>query len=215
MNSRQFAERIEGRVAEFCKSLDERPPAYSYVPLTNDPMRIKVMKSRLFNEVRAGEIFGGWLKGIPEIDVKKILAEAVHEEYVHAGFLEDALRNKDAEPYDYKPLPAQMAMFNAFEGLTGTVERIAAFPMAGEGVADYLIALSLKAGTVPKWVTEPYAKIHQDEEEHGNYPFKVLVKHATTPEKQESVTRAVEMSLMLRRQYFDNLDRWVYEDKIY
>jgi len=215
MDSREFAKAVEGRVAAFCKSLDARPPAYSYVPLTNDEMRTKVMKSRLFNEVRAGEIFGGWLKGTPEIDVKKTLAESVHEEYVHAGYLEGALRKKGAEPYDYTPLPAQMAMFNAFEGLTGTVERIAAFPMAGEGVADYLIALSLKAGTVPKWVTNPYQKIHEDEKEHGNYPFEIIVKYGTTPEKQDRVTRAVEMSLMLRRQYFDNLDRWVYEDKIF
>ncbi len=215
MDSREFAKAVEGRIAAFCKSLDARPPAYSFVPLTNDEMRTKVMKSRLFNEVRAGEIFGGWLKGTPEIDVKKTLAESVHEEYVHAGFLEEALRKKGAEPYDYKPLPGQMAMFNAFEALTDTVERIAAFPMAGEGVADYLIALSLKAGTVPKWVTDPYQKIHEDEKEHGNYPFEILVKYGTTPEKQDRVTRAVEMSLMLRRQYFDNLDRWVYEDKIY
>ncbi len=215
MDSREFATAIEKRVAAFCKALDDRPPAYSYIPLTNDLMRIKVMKSRLFNEVRAGEIFGGWLKGTPEIDVKKTLAESVHEEYVHAGFLEEALRKKGAEPYDYKPLPAQMAMFNAFEALTDTVERIAAFPMAGEGVADYLIALSLKAGTVPKWVTDPYQKIHEDEEQHGNYPFEIIVKYGTTPEKQDGVTRAVEMSLMLRRQYFENLDRWVYEDKIF
>jgi len=215
MDSREFATAIEKRVAQFCHALDARPPAYSFVPLTNDTMRIKVMKSRLFNEVRAGEIFGGWLKGTPEIDVKKTLAKSVHEEYVHAGFLEEALRKKGAEPYDYKPLPAQMAMFNAFEALTGTVERIAAFPMAGEGVADYLIALSLKAGTVPKWVTDPYEKIHEDEKEHGNYPFEVIAKYGTTPEKQDRVTRAVEMSLMLRRQYFDNLDRWVYEDKIF
>jgi len=215
MDSREFAKAVEGRVTAFCKALDDHPPAYSYVPLTNDEMRIKVMKNRLFNEVRAGEIFGWWLKSTPEMDVKKTLAESVHEEYVHAGYLEEALRKKGAEPYDYKPLPAQMAMFNAFEALTGTVERIAAFPMAGEGVADYLIALSLKAGTVPKWVTDPYQKIHEDEKEHGNYPFEILVKYATTPEKQDRVTRAVEMSLMLRRQYFDNLDRWVYEDKIF
>jgi len=215
MDSRVFAKAVEGRVAAFCKSLDARPPAYSYVPLTNDTMRIKVMKSRLFNEVRAGEIFGGWLKGTPEINLKKTLAEAVHEEYVHAGFLEEALRKKGAEPYDYKPLPAQMAMFNAFEALTDTVERIAAFPMAGEGVADYLIALSLKAGTVPKWVTDPYQRIHEDEKQHSNYPFEILVKYSTTPEVQDRVTRAVEMSLMLRRQYFENLDRWVYEDKLY
>ncbi len=215
MDSRTFAKGVGERVSAFCKTLDERPPAYSYVPLTNDEMRIKVMKSRLFNEVRAGEIFGGWLKGTPEMEVKKILAEAVHEEYVHAGYLEEALQKKGAVPYDYKPLPAQMAMFNAFEALTDTVERIAAFPMAGEGVADYLIAMSLKARTVPQWVTDPYQKIHEDEEEHGSYPHEVLVKYATTPEKQDRITRAVEMSLMLRHQYFKNLDRWVFEDKVY
>lgn len=213
MISRAFAQELEARVAAFCKSLDARLPAYSYVPLTRDEQRIKVMQSRLFNEIRAGEIFGGWLKSTPELDVKKTLAEAVHEEYVHAVYLEEALRRKGAEPYDYRPLPAQMAMFNAFEGLTETVERIAAFPMAGEGVADYLIGKSLAAGTVPSWVTEPYQKIHEDEEEHGNYPFDMLVKYATTAEKQERAARAVAMSLALRRQYFDNLDRWVFEGK--
>lgn len=215
MDSREFARSIENQVAEFCKHLDGKLPAYSYIPLTSDALRIKVMQSRLFNEIRAGEIFGGWLKSTPELDVKKILAEATHEEYVHAGFLEEALRSKGAVPYDYKLLPAQMAMFNAFEGLTDTVERIAAFPMAGEGVADYLIAKSLKAGTVPSWVTDPYRRIHEDEEEHGNYPFEILVRYATTAERQERAARAVAMSLALRRAYFDNLDRWVHENQVY
>jgi len=215
MDSREFANTIEKQVADFCKTLDAKLPAYSYIPLSSDEMRIRVMQSRLFNEIRAGEIFGGWLKTTPELDVKKTLAEAVHEEYVHASFLEEALREKGVVPYEYKPLPAQVAMFNAFEGLMDTVERIAAFPMAGEGVADYLIAKSLNAGTVPSWVTEPYQKIHEDEKEHGNYPFDILVKYATTPEKQERAARAVSMSLALRRQYFDNLDRWVYENKLY
>jgi hypothetical protein len=215
MDSREFAQSIEKQVAAFCKSLDARLPAYSYIPLTTDEMRIKVMQSRLFNEIRAGEIFGGWLKSTPELDVKKTLAEATHEEYEHAGFLEEALRGKGATPHDYKPLPAQMAMFNAFEGLTDTVERIAAFPMAGEGVADYLIAKSLKAGTVPTWVTAPYQRIHEDEEQHGNYPFEILVKYATTPVKQERAACAVAMSLALRRAYFDNLDRWVFEGRLY
>jgi hypothetical protein len=215
MDSRDFAKTLEKQVADFCQTLDAKLPAYSYIPLDSDGARIKVMQSRLFNEIRAGEIFGGWLKSTPELDVKKTLAEAVHEEYVHAGYLEEALKSKGAVPYEYKPLPAQMAMFNAFEGLTDTVERIAAFPMAGEGVADYLIGKSLNVGTVPGWVTGPYQKIHEDEEEHGNYPFEILVKYATTSEKQERAARAVAMSLLLRRQYFDNLDRWVNEDKMY
>jgi hypothetical protein len=215
MDSREFAKTLEKQVADFCQTLDAKLPAYSYIPLDSDEARIKVMQSRLFNEIRAGEIFGGWLKSTPELDVKKTLAEAVHEEYVHAGYLEEALKSKGAVPYEYKPLPAQMAMFNAFEGLTDTVERIAAFPMAGEGVADYLIGKSLNVGTVPAWVTGPYQKIHEDEEEHGNYPFEILVKYATTPEKQERAARAVSMSLVLRRQYFDNLDRWVLEGKVH
>lgn len=215
MDSREFAEAIEKQVADFCQNLDAKLPAYSFIPLTTDEQRIKVMQSRLFNEVRAGEIFGGWLKSTPELDVKKTLAQATHEEYEHAQFLEEALLSKGATPHDYKPLPAQTAMFNAFEGLTETVERIAAFPMAGEGVADYLIAKSLKAGTVPGWVTAPYQKIHEDEAIHGNYPFEILVKYALTEEKQERAARAVAMSLVLRRAYFDNLDHWVYEDKSY
>ncbi|HYA27707.1 MAG TPA: hypothetical protein VEI95_02745 [Acidobacteriota bacterium] len=215
MDSREFAKSIEKQVSDFCNGLDAKLPAYSFIPLTTDEKRIKVMQSRLFNEIRAGEIFGGWLKSTTELDVKKILAEATHEEYEHAQFLEEALRRKGATPYDYNPLPAQMAMFNAFEGLTETVERIAAFPMAGEGVADYLIAKSLKAGTVPSWVTAPYQKIHQDEAEHGNYPFEILVKYATSAEKQERASRAVAMSLILRRAYFENLDRWVYEGNPY
>lgn len=215
MDSRGFAKAIEKQVADFCKSLDTKLPAYSYIPLATDEALIKVMQSRLFNEIRAGEIFGGWLKSTPELDVKKTLAEAVHEEYEHATFLEEALRNKGATPYDYQPLPAQMAMFNSFEGLTDTVERIAAFPMAGEGVADYLIAKCLQAGTVPNWVTDPYRRIHEDEAEHGNYPFEILVKYATTPERQERAARAVAMSLALRRAYFDNLDRWVFDGKSY
>ncbi len=215
MDSREFAKSLEEQVVKFCKNLDAKLPAYSFIPLTTDEMRIKVMQSRLFNEIRAGEIFGGWLKSTPELDVKKTLAEATHEEYEHATYLEEALRSKGATPYDYRALPAQMAMFNAFEGLTETVERIAAFPMAGEGVADYLIAKSLHAGTVPSWVTAPYQKIHEDEEEHGNYPFEILVKYATTSEKQEKAARAVAMSLVLRRAYFENLDRWVYEGRSY
>ncbi len=213
MDSREFAKEIEGRVAAFCKGLDAHPPAYSYVPVSNDEMRIKVMKSRLFNEIRAGEVFGSWLKTTPELDVKSALAEAIHEEFQHAGFLAEAIGKKGAEPYDYKPVPAQMGMFNAFESLTGTVERMAAFPLAGEGVADYLIRMCLKAGTVPEWVLEPYRKIHEDEQGHGSFPVEVLIKYATAEEKQDRVRRAVEMSLMLRRQYFDNLDRWVFEGK--
>ena len=87
--------------------LQRRPstplPAYSFIPLTTDEVRIKVMQSRLFNEIRAGEIFGGWLKHTGTRC--RTLAETTHEESEHATFLE-ALRNKGATPCDYQALPA-------------------------------------------------------------------------------------------------------------
>ena len=90
MDSREFAKSLEKQVTDFCQNLDAKLPAYSFIPLTSDETRIKVMQSRLFNEIRAGEIFGGWLKSTPELDVKKTLAQATHEEYQHATFLEEA-----------------------------------------------------------------------------------------------------------------------------
>jgi hypothetical protein len=126
MDSREFAKTIEKQVAGFCASLDAKLPAYSYIPLTTDEMRIKVMQSRLFNEVRAGEIFGGWLKSTPELDVKKTLAEATHEEYVHATYLGRGAPAKGG-PHDYN-LPAQMAMFNGLKASPTLLSASRRFP---------------------------------------------------------------------------------------
>lgn len=215
MDSQAFALEVQSRVLAFCHEYDERLPAYSFVPLTDDQGRVKVMKSRLWNEVRAAEVFGSWLKTTPEMEVKTALGEAVAEEFQHAVLLRQALSERRADPDDYRPLPAQVAMFNAFEAQMGTVERMAAFPLAGEGVADYMIQRCIEAGSVPDWVTAPYRTIHADEEAHGSFPAEVIGKYATTEDQQEAVWRAIEMSLALRRQYFDNLDRWVFEDRVW
>ena len=51
---------------------------------------------------------------------------------------QSGLRDLGFEPFDYQPLPAQTAMFNAIEGLTDTCQRMAGFSLAGEAVATYL-----------------------------------------------------------------------------
>ena len=155
---------------EFCHSLDANPPAYSYIPLRSDEERIRVMQSRLFNELRAADLFGAWLKTTPELDVKATMAESAHEEMVHAQLLTKRIRDLGAEPFDYKPLPAQIAMFNAMEGLNDTCERVAGLSLAGETVANYLIQMCLKSPDVPEWIKQPYRKITEDEEGHGSVP---------------------------------------------
>jgi len=195
-------------VREFCRTLDGRPPAYSYIPLRTDEERIRVMQSRLFNELRAADLFGTWLRTTPELDVKATMAESAHEEMVHAQLLSKKIRDLGAEPFDYQPLPAQTAMFNAMEGLNETCERIAALSVAGETVANYLIQMCLKSADVPEWIKQPYRRITEDEEGHGSAPQEFLKRYATSDQRQDRVRRAVAMRMVLFREYLASLDRW-------
>ncbi len=145
MTGKEFVQELRDKVKAFCATLDDRPPAYSYVPLSTDEARVRVMKSRLWNELRAADLFGGWLRTTPEIEVKTMMARSAHEEMVHAGLLSARIRELAADPFDYRPLPAQMSMFNAMEGLPDSCQRLAGFSMGGEGIANYLIEKCLAA----------------------------------------------------------------------
>ena len=208
LNSENFLQELLEMVTGFCRTLDAQPPAYSYIPLTNDEQRVRVMKSRLFNELRAADLFGTWLKSTPELEVKAIMAESAHEEMQHAKLLVKRIRDLGREPFDYKPLPAQTAMFNAIEGLTDTCQRMAGFSLAGEAVASYLTQRCLESPAVPEWIKQPYRRISQDEEGHGSIPQQILERYATTEERQDTARRAVAMRLVLFREYLNSLDRW-------
>jgi 1,2-phenylacetyl-CoA epoxidase catalytic subunit len=208
VDTEAFLQELLAPVKEFCSKLDVQPPAYCYIPLRTDEQRIRVMKSRLFNELRAADLFGTWLRTTPELDVKATMAESAHEEMTHAQLLSKRISDLGAEPFDYNALPAQVAMFNAMEGLNETCERIAALSLAGETVANYLIQMCLKSPDVPEWIKQPYRKITEDEEGHGSVPQKFLTRYATTEERQERVRRAVAMRMVLFREYLASLDRW-------
>ena len=208
MKSDEFVQELLGPIQEFCRSLDGQPPAYSYIPLKSDEERIRVMQSRLFNELRAADLYGTWLRTTPELEVKATMAESAHEEMTHAQLLSRRIRELGHEPFDYKPLPAQIAMFNAMEGLNDTCERLAGLSLAGETVAYYLIQMCLKSPAVPDWIKQPYRRITEDEAEHGSIPQKFLTQYATTPERQDRVRRAVAMRMVLFREYLASLDRW-------
>src|ERR1044071_3499899 len=208
MNSEAFVEELLGLVDEFLRSLDESPPAYSYIPLQTDEERVRVMKSRLFNELRAADLFGTWLKTTPELEVKAQFAESAHEEMEHAELLANRIRSLGGDPFDYQPLPAQIAMFNAIEGLADTCQRVAGFSLAGEAVATYLTQKCLRTDSVPEWIKQPYRKISQDEEGHGSMPRAILKRYAITDKLQEAARRAVAKRLVLFREYLASLDRW-------
>jgi hypothetical protein len=208
MESTRFVQELVDTVVAFCHTLDDAPPAYSYVPLSTDEQRIRVMQSRLFNEGRAADLFGTWLRATPEIEVKYIFAESAHEEMEHALLLAGRIKDLGTEPFAYRPLPAQVAMFNALELLPDTVQRLAGFSLAGEAVAIYLIKKSLAASSVPEWIKQPYRRITEDEEDHGSMPQALLRRLATTDDLQDAARRAVAMRLVLFHEYLTSLDRW-------
>jgi hypothetical protein len=208
VDNEDFLQELLVPVREFCGKLEAHPPAYCYIPLRTDEERIRVMKSRLFNELRAADLFGTWLRTTPELDVKATMAESAHEEMVHAHLLSKRIRELGADPFDYQPLPAQVAMFNAMEGLNETCERIAALSLAGETVANFLIQLCLKAPEVPEWIKQPYRKITADEEGHGSRPQEFLKRYANNEERRDRARRAVAMRMVLFPEYLGSLDRW-------
>jgi len=122
--------------------------------------------------------------------------------------LSKRIRDLGGEPFNYKPLPAQTAMFNAMEGLNDTCERVAGLSLAGETVANYLIQLCLKSPEVPEWIKQPYRKITEDEEGHGSVPQEFLKRYAITEDRQDRARRAVAMRMVLFREYLASLDRW-------
>lgn len=198
-------------IRAFCAELDQKLPAYTYVPLTTDAQRVLVMQSRLYNEMRAGEVFGGWLATTPEVEVKQLLAEACHEEFIHARLLTERITAMGSEPLAYGPPPEQVALFHTMHRLEHTVERLAAFQLAGEIVASHLIKRALESPTVPEWIKAPYRRILEDEDEHGTGPVALVSRYADSAESQRLVRRSVRLGLELRRHYFAALDAMVYD----
>jgi hypothetical protein len=198
-------------IRAFCANLDTRLPAYSYVPLADDAQRLLVMQSRLYNEYRAAEVFGAWLATTPEIEVKELLAEACYEELGHARLLRERIQGMEMNPLAYGPPPEQVALFHTMRTIETTVERLAAFQLAGEAVASHLIRRAIESPTVPDWIKTPYRRIIEDEAEHGSAPVRFLERYAVTAEAQRLIRRGVHLGLSLRANYFEALDAMVFD----
>src|SRR5687768_15403166 len=184
-------------IAAYCAELDGKLPAYSYVPLSTDEQRVLVMQSRHFNEIRAGEIFGYWLPTTSELEVKELLAEACHEEFNHARLLRARIAAFGVDPFAYGPPPEHVALFHTLQSLETTVERLAAFQFAGEGVASHLIHRALESDAVPAWIKEPYRHIIEDEDEHGSSPTELLTRYGDSAEAQRLIRRGVALGISL------------------
>ena len=109
-SSAAFVAAMRAEVEAHCHGLDDRLPAYSYVPLTTDEQRLLVLQSRLYNELRSADVYGGWLRSTPELEVKALAADNAHEESGNARLLIRQLEASGVDPFAYTPPPAQVAV---------------------------------------------------------------------------------------------------------
>ena len=170
MTSSEFVQELRNKVSAFCATLDERPA------------RLQLRSS----QDRRGAASGHEEPAVERAPGRGPLRRLAQDHPGDRGQDHDgAFRRRGngarrpsvgaypelgADPFDYRPLPAQMSMFNAMEGLRDSCQRLAGFSMGGEGVANYLIEKCLAAPSVPDWI-------------------KALVQNASWPTKR--VTAAV------------------------
>ena len=162
-------------------------------------------KEPLFNEFRAADIFGAWLKTTPEFDVKATIANPPTKKWCVLSFCPDASATWAQNRFDYKSLPAQIAMFNAMEGLNEACERIAglSLPAKPSPIIDPDVP---KVPDVPEQIKQPYRRITQAKRERqsAQEPLKRYGRERTA----RSVRRTVAIHMVLFREYVAGLDRW-------
>ena len=72
---------------------------------------------------------------------------------------------------------------------------------------------TLASATVPDWIKEPYQKIGEEEEGHGDYPLELLSRLTTTSDAEALVRRGVAIGINLRDRYFQELDEMVFQGR--
>jgi len=160
-----------------------------------------LLKVALRNEIEATEIAARWLVGTEDVAVKLALARQVGDEAKHYRMIADRLRQLGVDPDAVNPLGAGFGpLFTYLDGLTTTVERVAAGQFTREAIAvvknRQFIEFCERAGdretaALYREVIEP------DERYHHELGRTLLLRFATTPDAQAAARRAARRTLDL------------------
>ena len=195
---------------EFVKDLDERnqailkrlePEATLAPEVSGDLTVLNLLKVALKNEIEATEIAARWLVTTDEVDVKMALARQAGDEAKHYRMIVERLRELGFDARGFNPIAKGYGpLFQYLDGLTTTVERVAAGQFTREAIAvvknRQFIEFCERAGdrvtaTLYRDVIEP------DERFHQQLGRSLLLRCATTVEAQERARRAAARTLEL------------------
>jgi 1,2-phenylacetyl-CoA epoxidase catalytic subunit len=160
-----------------------------------------LLKVALRNEIEATEIAARWLVRTEDVRVKLALARQVGDEAKHYRMIADRLRQLGVDPDAVDPLASGFGpLFHYLDGLTTTVERVAAGQFTRETIAvvknRQFIEFCERAGdhetaALYRDVIEP------DERYHHGLGRALLLRFATTGEAQAAARRAAQRTLEL------------------
>jgi 1,2-phenylacetyl-CoA epoxidase catalytic subunit len=160
-----------------------------------------LLKVALRNEIEATEIAARWLVRTEDVRVKLALARQVGDEAKHYRMIADRLRQLGVDPDAVDPLASGFGpLFHYLDGLTTTVERVAAGQFTRETIAvvknRQFIEFCERAGdhetaALYRDVIEP------DERYHHGLGRALLLRFATTGEAQAAARGAARRTLEL------------------
>jgi uncharacterized ferritin-like protein (DUF455 family) len=199
MTAAEFVTQLDGQNQSLLRRL--APDDTLKPEVEGDLNVLNLLKVALKNEIEATEIAARWLVTTDEVDVKLALARQVGDEAKHYRMIAERLRALGFDARSFNPLAKGYGpLFQYLDGLTSTVERVAAGQFTREAIAvvknRQFIAFCEAAGdretaAMYRDVIEP------DERYHHELGRTLLLRLATTEQAQGAASRAARRTLEL------------------
>ncbi len=199
MTAEEFVQKLD---TENRALLERLAPDATLAPeVEGDLTVVNLLKVALKNELEATEIAARWLATTGEVDVKLAFARQVGDEAKHYRLIVDRLRALGFDAASFDPLVRGYGqLFEYLATLETTVERVAAGQFTREAIAvvknAQFIDFCERAGDAEtaalyRDVIEP------DERYHHGLGRRLLLRLATTDDRQRAAERAARRTLEL------------------
>jgi uncharacterized ferritin-like protein (DUF455 family) len=146
-----------------------------------------MLQVALANEINVSELAATWMPTTGELDVKLAFARQAGDEAGHFVLVADRLRALGFDVDGFRA-PGDSPLFRYLQGLTTTVERIAAGLFTLESIAyavneNFMAFCAAQGDAETVRIYREY--IQPDERAHQELGQRLLAKYATTPELQQ------------------------------
>lgn len=193
---------VVGLDAENRQRLRDLEPDAALKPEIDGPLNVpSLLKVALRNEIEATEIAARWLVATDDVQVKLALARQVGDEARHYRLIAERLRTLGVDAGAVDPLAGGFGpLFKYLDGLTTTVERVAAGQFTREAIAvvknRQFIDFCERVGD--RETAALYRDtIEPDERYHHELGRRLLLRLAVTPDAQAAAAAAARRTLEL------------------